>query len=253
MELLSPECWPLWFICIAMIASAVIDWWMFKVPNWLTFPIIISGWIFGLIHTFGGYIVPGDGVGGIGDSLAGTAWGFALLLPIYAIGGMGAGDVKMTMGFGSWMGAFFGIAVGWWHIMIAFFVGAIAGGIIGLGMMAIRRQYRQNLQTMQVIAMDLFTAGSIGKIAAKAKERRPRWHRLPYGVPLCIGFVGYLLVAHPLQRPAGPDGTPAAQSSTSLRELMLPKELAACSIEKNMAVKRRKMDSRFHSPQGTQS
>ncbi len=223
MEILSPACWPLWFICLAMIASAIIDWWMFKVPNWLTFPVIISGWIFGLIHTLGWQVVPSDGVGGIGDSLAGTAWGFALLLPIYAIGGMGAGDVKMTMGFGSWVGAFFGIAAGWWHIMIAFFVGAIAGGIIGLIMMALRGQYRQNAAHMQVIIMDLFTAGSMSKVSAKAKERRPRWHRLPYGVPLCIGFVGYLWVAHPLEKPVTPEVSATQSAMQQKRTLKLDK------------------------------
>jgi prepilin peptidase CpaA len=223
MEILEPFCWPLWFICLAMIASAVIDWWMFKVPNWLTFPIIISGWIFGLIHTFGGYIVEGDGVGGIGSSLAGTAVGSVLLL-VYMIGGMGAGDVKMTMGFGSWMGAFFGLGA-WEHILLALCVGIIAGGIIGLGMMALRGQYRQNAQMMQVIIMDLFTSGSLGKVAAKAKERRPRWHRLPYGVPLCIGFVGYLWVAHPLIKPEASE-QPSAQSSMHLA--IPPSQLARC-------------------------
>jgi len=208
MEILAPSCWPLWFICIAMIASAVIDWWMFKVPNWLTFPVIISGWVFGLIHSLGGYLATGDGNGGVGDSLAGTAWGFALLLPIYAIGGMGAGDVKMTMGFGSWLGAFFGIAEGWKHIMFGFFVGAIAGGIIAACMMALRGQYRQNVQNAQSILLDLFTAGSISKVASKAKERRPRWHRLPYGVPLCIGFVGYLWFAQPLEKRAAEESPP---------------------------------------------
>jgi prepilin peptidase CpaA len=198
MDFLSVENWPLWFICLAMIASAVIDWWIFKVPNWLTFPVIISGWLFGLIHTCGGQIISGDGDGGIGDSLAGTAWGFALLLPIYAIGGMGAGDVKMTMGFGSWLGAFFGIGEGWRHIALGFCAGAITGGVIALVMIALRMQFRENLQHTRAILLDLFTAGSISKVAAKAKERRPRWHRLPYGVPLCIGFVGYLWVAQPL-------------------------------------------------------
>ncbi len=103
--------------------------------------------------------------------------------------------------------------------MIAFFVGAIAGGIIGLGMMAFRRQYRQNVQHMQVILMDLFTAGSLSKVSAKAKERRPRWHRLPYGVPLCIGFVGYLWVAHPFEKPANVE-EPPAQSSMQLAKPM---------------------------------
>src|ERR671923_1834472 len=99
--------WPLWFVCLAMIAAAVIDGWKLKVPNWLTFPLVLSGWALGLCHSFGG--LEGTGAGGIGASLAGTALGFALLFPVYAIGGLGAGDVKMQMGFGAWIGAFYGL------------------------------------------------------------------------------------------------------------------------------------------------
>ena len=102
MAFFSPENWPLWFLSVAMVVAAVIDGWKLKVPNWLTFPLILSGWLLGLIHDFGWL----TGSGGIGASLAGTALGFALLLPVYAIGGMGAGDVKMQMGFGAWVGAF---------------------------------------------------------------------------------------------------------------------------------------------------
>src|SRR5438093_4566046 len=105
MSLLTLENWPILVICSGMIAAAVIDWWKFKVPNKLTFPLIISGWILGLANNFG----LEAGAGGIGAALAGTALGCGLLIPIYAIGGMGAGDVKMTMGFGAWIGAFFGI------------------------------------------------------------------------------------------------------------------------------------------------
>src|SRR5436190_16342735 len=108
MFFLQPQYWPILFICAAMLASAIIDWWKFKVPNVLTMPVIVLGWLFGLVHTFGGHIVPGDGVGGIGAALAGTAVG-SLLLLAYIIGAMGAGDVKMCMGFGAWIGAFYGI------------------------------------------------------------------------------------------------------------------------------------------------
>jgi prepilin peptidase CpaA len=197
MDFFQPSNWPLVFISLAMIASAAIDWWKFKVPNWLTFPIIISGWCFGLLHNCGIHIVANDGAGGIGASLAGTLLGFGLLIPMYAIGGMGAGDVKMTMGFGSWAGAFFGLDGGLclWVILFAFCAGAICGGIIALGMMAVRRQFQDNLQHTRAIMMDLVTTGSIRLIAEKASQRRPRWHRLPYGVPLCIGFVGYLWLA----------------------------------------------------------
>src|SRR6516162_9415718 len=100
--------WPLAFICAAMIVAAVIDGWKLEVPNWLTFPLILSGWVLGTLHSCG--LVPeSTGVGGVGAALAGTFLGMALLYPVYAIGGMGAGDVKMQMGFGSWVGAFYGI------------------------------------------------------------------------------------------------------------------------------------------------
>src|SRR3954471_20168492 len=96
--------WPLGFICLAMIVAAVIDGWKLKVPNWLTFPLVFSGWGLGLCHTYG--LLANTGSGVLGPSLAATALGFILLFPVYAIGGMGAGDVKMQMGFGAWIGSF---------------------------------------------------------------------------------------------------------------------------------------------------
>lgn len=192
MNLFSPEFWPVHVICVGMIAAAVIDWWKFKVPNKLTFPLILSGWVLGLCNNFGlgaGF----DGVGGgIGAALAGTFLGMALLLPVYAIGGMGAGDVKMTMGFGSWIGAFFAIPQGMWIIVYAFCAGTIVGGIIALGMIMIRGNYRQNMEHVKEIVGDLVAAPGVGEVADRANKRRPRWHRLPYGVPLCIGFLGCL-------------------------------------------------------------
>ena len=35
-----------------MIVAAVIDGWKFKVPNWLTLPLVLSGWAIGLLHDF---------------------------------------------------------------------------------------------------------------------------------------------------------------------------------------------------------
>ncbi len=137
--------WPLLFICAAMVVAAVIDGWKLKVPNWLTFPVIISGWLFGLCHDLGW--LPGTGIGGIGASLAGTALGFVLLLPVYAIGGMGAGDVKMQMGFGAWIAAFFGVNEGLWVIFWAFCLATIIGGMMALIMIVLRRQFTPTSRT----------------------------------------------------------------------------------------------------------
>jgi prepilin peptidase CpaA len=190
MSLFSLANWPLLFISAAMIVAAVIDGWKLKVPNWLTFPLIFSGWILGLCHSLGWF--DGTGIGGLGSALAGTALGFALLLPIYAIGGMGAGDVKMQMGFGSWVGAFFGGSEGLQIILYAF-CAAVIGGVMALVMIAIRGQYQRNLMNTREILGDLAAGPGIGVIADKAAKRKPRLHLLPYGIPLCLGFVGYLV------------------------------------------------------------
>src|SRR5436190_918263 len=168
MSLFTWANWPLLVVCAGMIAAAVIDWWKFKVPNRLTFPLIISGWVLGLCNNFG----LEAGIGGIGASLTGTFLGLGLLLPVYAIGGMGAGDVKMTMGFGSWVGAFYGLAGGaaLWIIFYAFCAGTIIGGVIAMGMIVVRGQYKSNVQNVKEIVGDLFTSSSIGEVADKADK-----------------------------------------------------------------------------------
>ena len=66
MALFTLANWPLLFLSAAMIVAAVIDAWKFKVPNWLTFPLVLTGWVLGLLHDLG--LFTGTGVGGIGAS-----------------------------------------------------------------------------------------------------------------------------------------------------------------------------------------
>jgi prepilin peptidase CpaA len=190
--------WPLWFICLAMIVAAVIDGWKLKVPNALTFPLILAGWALGGLHDLG-WLGASTGTGGFGASLAGTALGFFLLFPVYAIGGMGGGDVKMQMGFGAWIGAFYGLAStdvhpgALWIILKAFCLATVIGGALALVMILTRGQLRGNLANTRAILGDLVSSRGVGEAAGKAAERKPRMHLLPYGIPLCLGFLSYLI------------------------------------------------------------
>jgi prepilin peptidase CpaA len=188
---------PMIVLAAGMILAAVIDGWAFKVPNWVTLSLVMSGWYVGILHDLGVMVVPGftDSLfGGFGASLLCTILGFGLLFPILFIQGMGQGDVKMQMGFGSWCGALFGLGVGASVVLWAFCVGAIIGGVFGIVMMLLRKQFGKNKENFQAIMVDLQTLVTQGasKAAARANERRPNWVRLPYGVPLCVGFLGYL-------------------------------------------------------------
>ena len=187
-----PNFGPLVVVCFGMVLAAIIDGWAFKVPNWLTLSLVLSGWALGGLHDLN--VAVDAGQGGIGIALLCTVIGFALLFPLLAIVGMGQGDVKMLMGFGAWVGAFFG-GRGAVEILIwAFCLGAIVGGVCGLVMMALRRKFKTNLSNFREIFVDLKVLATVGPgaAAARSSSRRPGWDRLPYGIPLCIGFLGYL-------------------------------------------------------------
>lgn len=197
---------PVALLCLGMIVAAVIDGWKFKVPNWLTLPLVLSGWAIGLLHDFGVACGPGpidaayrEGLaalgGGFSASLLCTAIGFGMLFPALFIGGMGQGDVKMQMGFGAWVGALYGGHEGAWTTIIAVCCGMIAGGVIAVIMMLLRGELHKNSKNFQEIITDFKVLALAGPkyASARAKSRRSGWHRLPYGIPLCIGFVGYLV------------------------------------------------------------
>src|SRR5260221_7409452 len=194
---------PVLVICFGMVLAAVIDGWAFKVPNWLTLSLVVSGWMLGGLHDL--HVGVDAGTGGFWSSFLGTVVGFGLLFPVLAIGGMGQGDVKMQMGFGAWLGAFFGNGHasfqnhdGLMILVYAFCAGTIVGGVFGLVIMVARRKLGKNVSNTKEIFTDLKVLVTVGPKAAaeRANSRRSSWVRLPYGVPLCIGFLGTLAYLH---------------------------------------------------------
>ncbi len=192
----GPNYGPLVVICLGMVLAAFIDGWALKVPNWVTLPLILSGWALGLMHDAG--IAVDGGTGGFTTSLLATFLGFILLFPMLVIRGVGEGDVKMQMGFGAWIGAYFSMNGIGLHalgvVFWAFCFGAVVGGFFGMIMILIRRQFKQNTSTLGEIMVDLqlFATGSPLEATKRAEARRDRWVKLPYGIPLCVGFVLYL-------------------------------------------------------------
>jgi prepilin peptidase CpaA len=194
---------PLVLVCLGMILAAFIDGWALKVPNWVTQPQVLSGWMLGLLHDLGVGI--DSGTGGFSTAFFGTVLGYALLCPILFIGGVGAGDVKMQMGFGAWAGAFFGTGAttaavgmhplhGLGVVFWAFVFGALAGGVFGLVMIVMRRKWGANARMLREIGGDLkmMATGQVGAATKRAEQRRQVWDKLPYGIPLCVGFLLYL-------------------------------------------------------------
>ncbi|MGA1266863.1 MAG: prepilin peptidase [Phycisphaerales bacterium] len=91
----GPEGWVWVLLLVAGSIATVTDLRSMRIPNWLTLPLLGAG----IAH--GGWL---HGFGGIGDSLAGAAIAGGIFLAAYALAGGGAGDAKLMMAIGSWIG-----------------------------------------------------------------------------------------------------------------------------------------------------
>jgi prepilin peptidase CpaA len=124
------ESWPLWTVCAVLFVAAWGNERSLMLRNKLTFPLILSGWTLGLVHSLD--LHPDGGSGGIGGSLANTFLAMLLLLPAHSWVGLGAGAVKLQMGFGAWSGAFLGLKRGAITVVVATLAAAIIFSVVCL-------------------------------------------------------------------------------------------------------------------------
>ena len=166
--------WPVWFVTLALVVAAWIDGKQLRVPNWLTFSFVGSGWI---------YSVAAFGWEGLWWSLGGTLVGLALLLPAYAIGGMGAGDVKLLAGIGAWMYTT--------HTLYAFIWTAVVGAVMAVAMVVYSKAISKHSAQFMSILREIMTIRDPSQLAAIAADRKPSMMLLPYGIPMAVGSIGY--------------------------------------------------------------
>ena len=180
MEAISNN-WPIWFVTITLIVAAVIDGFELKVPNWITFPMVFTGWIYSAVfaHSHLGL----TWYEGLGWSLAGTVVGLLTLLPLYSIGGMGAGDVKLMAGIGAWVHVT--------HTLWAFALSGVIGAVLAVLMVLYRNAWSKHEGQFWMILNEVMTVKDPEKLAEIAAERKPRMMLLPYGIPIAMGTIAY--------------------------------------------------------------
>jgi len=172
------ENWHVKLVCGTLIIAAYIDGKQLRVPNWITFPMVLSGLA---------YNAWGAGWEGLGIALAGMAVGLLCLLPLYSVGGMGAGDVKLMAGMGAWLGASITFS--------AFCVSAVVGAIMAVWMVWRRKSFVHHYANFLTIVSEFATIKDPRQLSQIAAERKPRMLLLPYGIPICIGSIAYFLYA----------------------------------------------------------
>jgi prepilin peptidase CpaA len=150
-------------IAIVVATTAVVwDLSTRRIPNVITFGAALLALI---VHGYlGGW--PGIGV--------------ALFFTLFALGGMGAGDVKLLGALGAWLGP---ISVIW----VALFAG-IAGGVMGVVVAAYSGYLRQALRNVWGLLLYWRVAGvqPMPELTLAAPSTAPR---LAYAVPLLAGLM----------------------------------------------------------------
>ena len=176
-ELLTNN-WHVKLVSAILILAAWIDGKELRVPNWITFPMVLSGLIYSTCI---------GGLEGFGAGLAGMVTGLACLLPLYAVGGMGAGDVKLMAGIGAWLG---------WQITLeAFIVSVLVGAVMAVVMALTRGTWKKHYENFLTILSEWIVIRNPRELSRLAAERKPSMALLPYGIPICVGSIGYFLYA----------------------------------------------------------
>ena len=113
-----------------------------RIPNALTFGAAAAALITAAVI---------GGVSGFGVSAAGWLTGLVLFLPVYAVGGMGGGDVKLLAALGAWLGPA--------TIFHAALYTAIAGAVLAIIIMVAKQCVRQTLSNINMMLLHWRVAG----------------------------------------------------------------------------------------------
>jgi prepilin peptidase CpaA len=176
----SLEVLPLLVVLAAGALTAVTDVRSFRIPNYITFPLLIAGILF---HTFA---ASGRGAP---FALLGGAVGFACLFVFYVMGGVGAGDVKLTAAAGAWLGpigilllflfaaiflGLYSVAMTWWQ------------GTLLTNMLKVRLMIKQGMTIAKYLGQD-------ERVEEVVKHDDRRKRLVPFAVMVFAGVTTLVL------------------------------------------------------------
>lgn len=145
-----------------------------RIPNWLNFAMILSGWIVSAL---------GTGAVGVTDSLEATAIGFAIGFVLFVLGALRGGDVKLITGLGAWLGSAFLIKI--------LIVEKVVGLVIVLVQCGTSGKLGMLFRNSAILAMNLSQVSEIGvrQVREDGQTFRSIDRPLPYAVPILVAVM----------------------------------------------------------------
>lgn len=153
-----------------LIMAVIIDLSVRKIPN-----III---VFGLVTSLACQLVSIEGAGAF-NWLIGVIIAFACFIPLYLARGMAAGDVKLMMAVGGFLG--------YPLIIKAVVCVFLSGGIIAIVFVIIKGRFNCLFDNMRVMFTDLYIKSTSGVNVADDFVIKNSAGRMPYAVAIAVG------------------------------------------------------------------
>ena len=156
------------FVGTILAVACIADLRTRRIPNLLTFSAAGLALLFHFIT---------GGVSAVGWSVAGYVLGAVLFFPLFALRGMGAGDVKLLAAVGGWIGP--------GQVAIAALLTSLVGGIMAVGV-ALATGYLMTALSNLWMLLTHWRVMGVRPVSAVTLEGS-RGPRLAYAVPITIG------------------------------------------------------------------
>jgi prepilin peptidase CpaA len=158
-----------------------------RIPNKIVFAGAAIGLLLNSVLPDGfGFVSTMPGAVGLLKAFIGLGLGLVIMLPLYVLRAMGAGDVKLM----AMVGAFLGPNAMLGTIVLTFFIGAGLSLIVvwsnGTG-----KRFFDNLKAMLLSGFIKLTAQQLPTLDASSVSAG----KLPYAVPIATGTLAYIILA----------------------------------------------------------
>lgn len=151
-------------------AAVVFDLRARRIPNALTFSAALAALAYAGLHARWS---------GVETATVGWAVGAVVFFPFFALGGMGAGDVKLLAALGAWLGPINAL-------LVAMFA-SIAGGVLAL-VVALTRGYLSTALSNLWLMLTHWRVSGPGRVPG-VTLKDSKSPRLAYAIPIAVGLV----------------------------------------------------------------
>ncbi len=173
-------------LLLILMAAVYTDYRQNRIPNWIIIFGVSSGLLISLIH---------GGIGMLCEGLFGMLLPVIILYPIFMIGGLGAGDLKLFAVAGSYLGIK--------GITISFVIAFVIGAIISLVKMMCFHNFKERIYYFFSYMVDLFLRGK-WRLYEMTDGQAPYEdgsvdessdfpkHKIHFALPIFLGVIVYV-------------------------------------------------------------